>query len=51
VNGEPTISELEQGSAELAAELLKAANGPFTAYSRNDLEQIAEQVLRESNRE
>ncbi len=43
--------DLEQDSRELAAELLKAAKGPFTSYSRQDLEKIAEQVLRETNRE
>lgn len=50
---EPSISDLdlEQDSPELAAELLKAAKGPFTPYSRRDLETIAEQVLRETGRE
>jgi hypothetical protein len=50
---EPTISEidLEKDSPELAVELLKAAKGPFTPYSRHDLEKVAEQVLRETNRE
>ncbi len=50
---EPSVSDLdlEQDSPELAAELLKAAKGPFTPYSRRDLEKIAEQVLRETSRE
>ena len=39
--------DLEQDSPELEAELLKAANGPFTPYSRKDLEAVAERVLRE----
>ncbi len=36
--------DLEQDSAELEAELLKAVRGPFTPYSRQDLEAIAERV-------
>lgn len=43
--------DLEEDSPELAAELLKAAKGPFTPYSRQDLEAVAQQVLREKNRE
>lgn len=43
--------DLEKDSPELAAELLKAAKGPFTPYSRQDLEAVAEQVLRETTRE
>jgi len=36
--------DLEQDSAELEEELLKAVRGPFTPYSRQDLEAIAERV-------
>ncbi|MCI0623135.1 MAG: hypothetical protein L0387_16015 [Acidobacteria bacterium] len=43
--------DLEEDSLELAAELLKAAHGPFTPYSRQDLEAVAQQVLSEKNRE
>jgi hypothetical protein len=39
--------DLEEDSAELEAELLKAIKGPFTPYSRQDLEAIAERVRRE----
>ena len=40
---------LEEDTPELAVELLKAAHGPFTPYSRQDLEAVAKQVLRERN--
>ncbi|MEK7675232.1 MAG: hypothetical protein AAB676_05270 [Verrucomicrobiota bacterium] len=43
--------DVEEDSPELAAELWKAAQGPFTPYSRQDLEAVAGQVLREKNRE
>lgn len=43
--------DLEKDTPELAAELLKAAKGPFTPYSRQDLENVADQVLRETPRE
>ncbi len=43
--------DLEEDSPELAAELLKAAKSPFTTYSRQDLEAVAEQVLREKKRD
>jgi hypothetical protein len=36
--------DLEKDSPELEAELLKAVRGPFTPYSREDLEAIAERV-------
>ena len=42
--------DLEQDSPELEAELLKAANGPFTPYSRKDLEAVAERVIRAKRR-
>lgn len=50
-NGAALDLDLENDSPELAAELLKAAKGPFTPYSRRDLENVAEQVLRETTRE
>ena len=43
--------DLEKDSRELAAELLKAAKGPFTPYSRQDLEAVADRVLRDTIRE
>ncbi len=43
--------DLEKDSPELAAELMKTAKGKFTHYSRHDLEAVADQVLRETNRE
>ena len=43
--------DLNEDSPELAAELLKAAQGPFTPYSRQDLEDVASKVLREKDRE
>ena len=39
--------DLEQDSAELEAELVKAIRGPFTPYSRGDLDTIAERVRAE----
>ncbi len=44
-------TNLEEDSAELAGELLKAARGPFTDYTRKDLEAVAERVLREKKRQ
>ena len=40
----------EQDSLELEVELLKAANGPFRPYSRDELEAIAQRVLQEKQR-
>jgi hypothetical protein len=40
---------LEEDTPELEAELLKAVNGPFTPYSRQDLEAVAERVRREKS--
>ncbi len=45
--GGPTDLDLEEDSPELEAELLKAVRSPFTPYSRNDLEAIADRVRRE----
>lgn len=50
-NGGALNLDLEKDSPELAAELLKAAQGPFSPYSRQDLEGVADQVLRETTRE
>jgi len=43
--------EPEWASPELEAELLKAAKGPFTPYSRADLEAVAQRVLQEKQRQ
>jgi hypothetical protein len=39
------IIDPEEDSPELEAELLKAANGPFTPYSHKDLEEIGRKIL------
>ncbi len=44
----PVGFDLEQDSSELEAELLKGVQGPFTPYSRRDLDAIAERVRREN---
>jgi len=43
------LLDLDEDSPELAAELLKAAKGPFTPYSRADLEAVAARVWREKH--
>jgi hypothetical protein len=40
--------DLEEDSSELEAELLKAANGPFTAYSSEEMRAIGERIIRET---
>ena len=44
---EPLILDLEEDSPELEAELLKAANGPFTPYSSEEMRAACEKVIRE----
>ncbi len=45
---EPSVAlDLEEDSPELEAELLKAAHGPFTPYSSEDMRAACEQVIRE----
>ena len=45
---EPGVSiDLEQDSPELELELLKAANGPFTPYSSEEMRAACEKVIRE----
>lgn len=39
--------DLEEDSPELEAELLKAANGPFTPYSSEEMRAACEKVIRE----
>ena len=43
--------DLETDSPQLATELLKGAKGPFTPYSRQNLEAVAQQVFGEKNGE
>jgi hypothetical protein len=43
----PRVLDLEEDSPELEAELLKAANGPFSPYRESELREIADRVLRE----
>ena len=39
------VIDPEEDSPELEAELLKAANGPFTPYSAKNLEEIGRMIL------
>jgi hypothetical protein len=41
------ILGLEEDSPELEAELLKAANGPFTPYSSEEMRAACEKIIRE----
>jgi len=43
----PHVLDLEEDSPELEAELLKAANGPFTPYSSEEMRAACEKVIRE----
>jgi hypothetical protein len=43
----PRVLDLEEDGPELEAELLKAANGPFSPYHESELREIADRVLRE----
>ncbi len=43
---EPNVN-LDEDSPELEAELLKAAAGPFTAYSSEEMRAACERVVRE----
>lgn len=42
------LLDLEDDSPELAAELMKAANGPFTPYSSEEMKAMGEQIIREA---
>jgi hypothetical protein len=39
--------DMEEDSPELEAELLKAANGPFTPYSSEEMRAVCERIIRE----
>ena len=41
------LLDLEEESPELEAELLKAANGPFTPYSSEEMRAACEKIIRE----
>ena len=43
---EPRVAEGEE-SPELEAELLKAANGPFTPYSATEMRESCQRIIRE----
>ena len=43
----PHVLDLEEDSPELEAELLKAAKGPFTSYSSEEMRAACEKVIRE----
>ncbi|MBI3850157.1 MAG: hypothetical protein HY298_07695 [Verrucomicrobia bacterium] len=40
----------EVDSPELEAELLKAIDGPYTPYSREEMQSIVERIIREEER-
>ena len=44
------ILNLEEDSPELEAELLKAAKGPFTPYSSEEMRAACEKVIRTAQR-
>lgn len=43
----PRVLDLEEDSPELEAELLKAANGPFTPYSSEEMRAACDKIIRE----
>lgn len=43
------LLDLEADGPELEAELLKAANGPFTPYSAEEMRAACEKVIREKH--
>ena len=43
----PRVLDLEEDGPELEAELLKAANGPFTPYSSEEMREACEKIIRE----
>jgi antitoxin (DNA-binding transcriptional repressor) of toxin-antitoxin stability system len=44
------LLNLEEDSPELEAELLKAANGPFTPYSTEEMRAVCQRILDEKRR-
>ncbi len=47
----PHTLDLEGDGVALEAELLKAADGPFTTFSQKDLRQACEQIARKKRGE
>ena len=43
----PRVLDLEEDSPELEAELLKAANGPFTPYSSEEMRAACDRIFQE----
>jgi hypothetical protein len=43
----PRVLDLEEDSPELEAELLKAANGPFTPCSSEEMRAACDKIIRE----
>ena len=43
----PRVLDLEEDSPELEAELLQAANGPFTPYSSEEMRAAGDKIIRE----
>jgi hypothetical protein len=39
--------DIDEDSAELEAELLKAIDGPYTPYSSEEMRKIGERIIRE----
>jgi hypothetical protein len=46
---EPRVAQGEEESPELEAELLKAANGPFTPYSATETRETCKRIIREKH--
>ena len=46
----PPPLDPEVDSPELEAELLKAIDGPYTPYSREEMQAIVERIIREEER-
>ncbi len=44
------LLDFEEDSPELAAELMKAAKGPFTPFNPEDLRAMCEEIAREKRR-
>ena len=43
--------DLDEDGPELEAELLKAADGPFTPYASEEMHAIVERIIREEKRQ
>lgn len=45
-----TVSNLEEDTPELEAEVLKAIDGPYTPYSSSEMRNLVEKIIREEKR-